>query len=141
MIKLKHGEVNNRAFTDALRRLVAQPLPGKLAYKVLKIIEKIEKELSIQGKLLAELPAKFGKKDAEGKPVFDEAGNLVTEDEKKAEFVKELSDIMNVEFTVAVSPIEDVELENLTKAEISVQDLMTLKPLMAKEAQEETLSS
>ena len=98
-----------------LNKLVEEPLPTKISFKLMKLLNTLNSEV----KLVEEQRLKLVKQ-------YSEDGNMVSEQNKEV-FVKEFSEFLNDEIEVVWEPIEVETLGDNIK--ISVADLSKIQYL------------
>jgi hypothetical protein len=98
-----------------LNKLVEEPLPTKISFKLMKLLNTLNSEV----KLVEEQRLKLVKQ-------YSEDGNTVSEKNKEV-FVKEFSEFLNDDIEVAWEPIEVETLGDNIK--LSVADLSKIQYL------------
>jgi len=100
---------------SVLNKLVEEPLPTKISFKLMKLLNTLNSEV----KLVEEQRLKLVKQ-------YSEDGNTVS-DQNKEVFVKEFSEFLNDEIEVTWEPIEVDSLGDNIK--LSVSDLSKINYL------------
>jgi len=77
-----------------LREINEKKMPAKTAYQFARIIREMENELKNFQNIRMKLVERYGKKDENGNLIQDEDGNVEIFSEKKNDFKKEISDLM-----------------------------------------------
>lgn len=103
---------------NILNKLVNVSLPAKTSYKFVKVMQKFNDELKLLEEQRQKLINKYG---AEG-----ENGFTVTEENKET-FIKEFSDLMEVELDIDWEPIS---IDSFGEAELSVADISKIQFLL-----------
>lgn len=115
-------------FKDALNKLVLEPLPLRVAFKLKGVIKKVDEEFAKYEECRREALKRFGKKKEDGSLELDDNGNVVFEDGSIQEFVKELGELVAVEVSLEKVKISELG-ENI---KITVDELMILDDLLTE---------
>ena len=123
---MKIGNVIDQQFQDVLAKLMAQPLPLKVAYKLHNIKKVADEEFAKYDKIRIEAISRFADKKEDGSIVTDDKGNAQFSPENLANFTKELSELLSVEFQHDKLSIEEMG----SKIELSAQDLVAIQGIL-----------
>jgi len=107
---MKLAALLGQDFQKAIVALSNEKLPMPTAYKLKKIVKKINEELTNYNELLANLQAQHK----------NEAGEV-----DQAAFMKDFQELVNMEVE-----IEKLEMKNLQNATLSTKDLVFLEPIL-----------
>ena len=141
MITLTHKQLNDFNLANSLRKLAAhQGFPIKIAYRIGKLNEKIQKEMDNARKFYGEKIIKeYFQVDEKGQvqldPNAEEAGKPLIKDGKDEEFKKAYQDFLALEVKIDRWKIQ---AEDIQSAKLSGQELIALEPVL--EGLEELLS-
>jgi hypothetical protein len=118
------GECVMKMFTiknaeSALRKLVNAELPIKLAFQISSMVDEIDTHLQKFEEFRIELVKKYG----------DETENGIEVKNNIDEFNKEINDLMNVEITVNITPVDMDVFMNIDNVNLSVADIKALQIL------------
>lgn len=102
---------------NSLSKLMEQPLPAKVSFKLMKLLNAVNEEV----KLIEEQRMKLVKKYASD-------GNTVGDD-KREEFLKEFSDFLNDEVEMSWEPIS---IDSLGDLQLSVAELTRIQFLFSE---------
>ena len=125
---MKLGKLTDTRLHAALRKLGAQPVPLRVAFKLKGVTAKIDEELKKFEECRQSALEKFGNKDAEGKLALNADNTVSFAEGKLQEFVAELNDLGQT----------DVELPTVTlaevgdKAELTVEEVMLLDGILVQ---------
>ena len=106
--------------TEVLRKLAGQPLKGRTAFQVSKILKKLEEELSLFNSTRVELIKKYSKVDENNQIIQDENGNVQLQEDKLNDFNNEIAELLNTQIEINSGKIKLVDIEdiNFTPAEM-----------------------
>lgn len=119
---MKLARLTDGRFHSALRKLSAQPMPLRIAFKLKGVIAAVEVELKKFDQCRQEALDKFGKKDAEGKLVTKEDNSVEFEDGQLQAFASEMNDLGNADVEIPTVKLDDLG----PKAELTVEELTLL---------------
>jgi hypothetical protein len=114
---MKMFTIKNAA--PALRKLVNAELPIKLAFQISSMVDEIDVHLRKFEEFRIELVKKYGEETENGIEVKNNID----------EFNKEINDLMNVEITVNIIPVDIDIFMNIDNVNLSVADIKTLQIL------------
>lgn len=108
--------------TDVLKKLAGQPLRGKVAFQISKILKRLEDELTLFNNTRVDIIKKYSETDANGELIADENGNVKLKEETIAEFNKEITELLNMEIEIDANKIalKDIEDVDFTPAEMTL---------------------
>lgn len=108
--------------TDVLKKLAGQPLRGKVAFQISKILKKLEDELTLFNDTRVEIIKKYSQTDENGNLITDENGNVKLNENTIAEFNKEITELLNTEIEINCDKIALKDIENIdfTPAEMTL---------------------
>lgn len=109
---------------DGLRAVAALPLPVKIAYRLAKVIERVEVEGKRFDGLRQKLFEKHGERDGSGLRVPAQA---------REAFEAELNDLLLLDTELVVEPV--ISVEDLGDAKIAAADLVRCRAILAPEQQ------
>lgn len=106
--------------TEVLRKLAGQPLKGRTAFQVSKILKKLEEELNLFNSTRVELIKKYSKVDENGEIIQDENGNVKLQEDKLNDFNNEIAELLNTPIEINSGKIKLIDIEdiNFTPAEM-----------------------
>lgn len=113
---------------NTLGNLNNAQLPIKVAYAISKNINKIESELKAYNTEKAKLIDKYAVKDEEDKLMVDEYGNGNIKEEHRADWDRDISELLSIENEIDIHMIQLNDLlnsnYNISPAELSMIDFM-----------------
>jgi hypothetical protein len=113
---------------ESLERISKLDLPIRAAFKVVRLIEKLNKEFVVVEPLRQKLFEKYGEK------AEDLENAMRIKEENKPAFQKEWEELLLTEMNLDFVPLRAEEFGEDTK--IQPQDLMNLQPFMERELDE-----
>lgn len=125
---MKLARLTDARFHAALRKLSAQPVPLRVAFKLKGITAKIDEELKKFEACRQEALEKFGKKDESGKLVTKADNSVEFEPGQLQAFASELNDLGQTDLeipTVSLSELGD-------RAELTVDELILLDSIVVE---------
>lgn len=119
---MKLARLTDSRLHAALRKLSAAPLPLRVAFKLKGIQAKVDEELKKFEEVRQGALEKFGKKDADGKLVTKDDGQVEFEPGQLKAFAEELNELGTTDIEMS-----SVKLDELgDKVELSVDELSLL---------------
>ena len=108
--------------TEVLKKLAGQPLRGKVAFQISKILKRLEDELTLFNNTRVEIIKKYSQTDENGELISDENGNVKLKEETIEDFNKEITELLNMEIEIDANKIalEDIENVDFTPAEMTL---------------------
>lgn len=108
---------------EAIKKLLDNPIKGKTAYKIAKLVKKMEEEYALFNESRLKLLNKYAVKDEGGQPVV-ENGNYKVLPESIANFNQEIAELLDAEVSFDLEPISLEEIGDIefTPAEMLMID-------------------
>ena len=108
--------------TEVLKKLAGQPLRGKVAFQISKILKRLEDELTLFNNTRVDIIKKYSQTDENGELISDENGNVKLKEETIEDFNKEITELLNMEIEIDANKIalEDIENVDFTPAEMTL---------------------
>ena len=103
---------------NILNKLVNVSLPAKTSYKFVKVMQKFNDELKVLEEERQKLIKKYG---------AETEGSISVTEENKEAFIKEFSDLMEMEMDIDWDPIS---IDAFGDAELSVADIAKIEFLL-----------
>ena len=112
---------------EVMRTLSNKPLRGRVAFKVARLLKKLEAELTTFNDTRVKLIESYAKKDEEGNYVTNDKNEYQFDQDNANKFVEEINKLLLEELDIDANPILVDEIEELdfTPAEMAV-----LEPFM-----------
>ena len=112
---------------DVMRALSSKQLRGRVAFKVARLLKKLETELATFNDTRIKLIETYAKKDDEGNFVTNEKNEYQFDADNANKFVEEINKLLLEEIDIDANPIlvDEIEELNFTPAEI-----VALEPFM-----------
>ena len=112
---------------EVMRTLSNKPLRGRVAFKVARLLKKLEAELTTFNDTRVKLIESYAKKDEEGNYVTNDKNEYQFDQDNANKFVEEINKLLLEELDVDANPILVDEIEDLdfTPAEMDM-----LEPFM-----------
>lgn len=127
-MKIKMNQILN--FQNFAVNIKDIKMPIKTAYKLNKIIQKVEEEFSFYQKTFQTILNDFGKKDENGNYIFTDSGDSIEiKDGMHNECIQKVSELENLEIDFDNITFSIQELENL---DLTLSDLECLMPFIAE---------
>lgn len=108
-------------FHSALDKLAAESLPLKLAFRLKGIVKTVREQFANYEEVRKAALTRHGRKNEDGSFVMDEHNNVLFEQDKLAEFAKEINELVNMDIelpTISVSELGDKISLNLQEIEM-----------------------
>lgn len=125
---MKLARLTDNRFHAALKKLSAQPLPLRVAFKLKGIAAKVDEELKKFEECRQSALDKYGSKDAEGKLVLKADNTVEFMPEQLQAFAAELNDLGQTELDFPT--VKFAELGE--KAELSADEVTVLDGLLVE---------
>ena len=108
--------------TEVLKKLAGQPLRGKVAFQISKILKRLEDELTLFNNTRVDIIKKYSQTNENGELISDENGNVKLKEETIEDFNKEITELLNMEIEIDANRIalEDIENVDFTPAEMTL---------------------
>ena len=103
-------------FSAAMTRLVTNNIPIKAAFKLRKIVTRVDEELSRYHETRKEYLKKYAELDDDGNLVPNEAGGAKLTDENSEAFLVELNELLQLEVdvgTVSIDELGDISMTTM----------------------------
>jgi hypothetical protein len=113
-------------FKSGLSKLIAADIPLKSAFKLKGILQAVNDALRTYDEVRLEAVKKYGLKKEDGTLEVDENQNVKFDQEKYADFAKEMEELIATEIDVAKVSISELG----EKVHISVDELNFLEPIL-----------
>ena len=112
---------------EVMRTLSNKPLRGRVAFKVARLLKKLEAELTTFNDTRVKLIESYAKKDEEGNYVTNDKNEYQFDRDNANKFIEEVNKLLSEELQIDANPILVDEIEELdfTPAEMAV-----LEPFM-----------
>ena len=109
---------------EVMRTLSNKPLRGRVAFKVARLLKKLEAELTTFNDTRVKLIESYAKKDEEGNYVTNDKNEYQFDQDNANKFVEEINKLLLEELDVDANPILVDEIEDLdfTPAEMAALD-------------------
>lgn len=112
---------------EVMRALSGKQLRGRAAFKVARLLKKLEIELATFNDTRVKLIENYAKKDEEGKYVTNDKNEYQFDDDNANKFVEEINKLLSEQIEIDANPIliDEIEEINFTPAEMAI-----LEPFM-----------
>ena len=112
---------------EVMRTLSNKPLRGRVAFKVARLLKKLEAELTTFNDTRVKLIESYAKKDEEGNYVTNDKNEYQFDQDNANKFVEEINKLLLEEIEIDANPIlvNDIEDLDFTPAEMAM-----LEPFM-----------
>lgn len=125
---MKLARLTDARFHAALRKLSAQPMPLRVAFKLKGVTARVDQELKKFEECRQAALDKFGKKDAEGKMVTKEDNTVEFEPGQLQAFAAELNELGQEDLDVGSVSLKDLG----DKCELTVEEVTVLDGLIVE---------
>ena len=125
---MKLARLTDARFHAALRKLSAQPMPLRVAFKLKGVTAKVDEELKKFEACRQDALEKFGKKNETGKLLTKDDGSVEFEPEQLQAFVAELNDLGRMDLEIPTVSLTDLG----DKTELTVDDLVLLDGIIVE---------
>lgn len=112
---------------DVMRVLSNKPLRGRAAFKVARLLKKLETELTTFNDTRIKLIESYAKKDENGQFVTNEKNEYQFDQENANKFVEEINKLLLEEIEIDANPILIDEIEEL---DFTPSEMALLEPFM-----------
>ena len=112
---------------EVMRTLSNKPLRGRVAFKVARLLKKLEAELTTFNDTRVKLIESYAKKDEEGNYVTNDKNEYQFDQDNANKFVEEINKLLLEELDVDANPILVDEIEDL---DFTPAEMAALKPFM-----------
>ena len=110
MIEVKLSTIINSI--EVLQKISNSPIKGRTAYKVGKLLKRIEEEFDLFNDSRKKLIDQYALKDKEGDPITEDGSYKISPD-KISEFNAEVSGLLDTVVKIDLDPIPIEEIENI----------------------------
>ena len=112
---------------EAMRALSEKPLRGRVAFKVARLLKKLEAELTTFNDTRIKLIEAYAKKDEEGNYITNDKKEYQFDQDNANKFVEELNKLLLEELEIDANPILVDEVEDL---DFTPAEMAMLEPFM-----------
>lgn len=123
---MKLGKLVDPQYQAILRKLAAQELPLRTAFKLRGIIKTGNDEFAKYEEVRADALKRFGDRKEDGSLDADEKGTVKLSEENMQQFVAELNALLATDINVGTIKVSELG----DKASLTTQDLITLDSLI-----------
>ena len=112
---------------EVMRTLSNKPLRGRVAFKVARLLKKLEAELTTFNDTRVKLIESYAKKDEEGNYVTNDRNEYQFDQDNANKFVEEINKLLSEELDIDANPILVDEIEDL---DFTPAEMAALEPFM-----------
>lgn len=112
---------------EVMRTLSNKPLRGRVAFKVARLLKKLEAELTTFNDTRVKLIESYAKKDEEGNYVTNDKNEHQFDQDNANKFIEEINKLLLEELDVDANPILVDEIEDL---DFTPAEMAALEPFM-----------
>ena len=112
---------------EVMRTLSNKPLRGRVAFKVARLLKKLEAELTTFNDTRVKLIESYAKKDEEGNYVTNDKNEYQFDEGNANKFVEEINKLLLEELDIDANPILVDEIEDL---DFTPAEMAALEPFM-----------
>ena len=112
---------------EVMRTLSNKPLRGRVAFKVARLLKKLEAELTTFNDTRVKLIESYAKKDEEGNYVTNDRNEYQFDQDNANKFVEEINKLLSEELDIDATPILVDEIEDL---DFTPAEMAALEPFM-----------
>lgn len=107
---------------DVMRALSNKQLRGRVAFKVARLLKKLEVELTTFNDTRLKLIESYAKKDEEGNYVTNDKNEYQFDGDNANKFIEEFNKLLSEKIEIEANPIliDEIEELNFTPAEMAV---------------------
>lgn len=109
---------------DTLKKLSESPIRGRTAYKIAKILKKVDEEYSLFNDARMKLVRECAKKGEDGEPITDEQGNVSIDESSIAMFNDEINKLL--ETTVNID-FDKIPLDELADIDFTPTEMIAIE--------------
>lgn len=109
---------------DVLKKLSESKIRGRTAYKIAKILKKIDEEYNLFNDARIKLIREFAKKDESGEPITDDQGNVSISEEEIATFNEEINKLLDT--TVSIE-MDKIPLDELAEIDFTPSEMIAIE--------------
>ena len=118
---------------EALQKLSNQQLPGRIAFRIGRLIKKLEEVLTSYNEVRNNLLEKYAKRKEDGTFELNDKNEYQFDEEHMKIFVEEMNKLVAEETSVEADPIKFSDIENL---DFTPADITLLEPFLNLEEDE-----
>lgn len=115
---------------EVLQKLSQQPLPGRAAFQIGRLLKKLEEVLTSYNDVRLKLVEKYARKDADGNFDLNDKNEYQFTAENMQAYVNEINTMISDEVEVEANPIAFKDIENL---EFTAAETTYLEPFLSFE--------
>lgn len=112
---------------EVMRTLSNKQLQGRAAFKVARLLKKLENELATFNETRIKLIENYAKKDEEGKYITNEKNEYQFDENNANKFVEEFNKLLLEEIEIDANPILINEIENI---DFTPTEMVALEPFI-----------
>ena len=112
---------------DTLQKLSHQPLPGRAAFQIGRLLKKLEEVLASYNEVRVKLIEKYAKKNEDGTFEVNDNNEYQFTTENMQAYVSEINSVIADEVEVEARPINFKDIENL---EFTAAEMTFLEPFL-----------
>ena len=112
---------------EVMRTLSNKPLRGRVAFKVARLLKKLEAELTTFNDTRVKLIESYAKKDEEGNYITNDKNEYQFDQDNANKFVEEINKLLLEELDIDANPILVDEIEDL---DFTPAEMAALEPFM-----------
>lgn len=112
---------------DTLQKLSHQPLPGRAAFQIGRLLKKLEEVLASYNEVRVKLIEKYAKKNEDGMFEVNDNNEYQFTAENMQAYVSEINSVIADEVEVEARPINFKDIENL---EFTAAEMTFLEPFL-----------
>ena len=112
--------------TEVIKKLLDSPIKGRTAYKIAKLIKRLDEELALFNESRGKLLNKYAVKDENGQPIIENNGFKIAL-EHVEDFNRESAELLNTSITIDSEPIILEEIENV---EFTPNEMLAIEPFI-----------
>lgn len=112
---------------DTLQKLSHQPLPGRAAFQIGRLLKKLEEVLTSYNEVRVKLIEKYAKKNEDGSFEVNDSNEYQFTAENMQAYVTEINNVIADEVEVEARPINFKDIENL---EFTAAEMTFLEPFL-----------
>lgn len=112
---------------DTLQKLSHQPLPGRAAFQIGRLLKKLEEVLASYNEVRVKLIEKYAKKNEDGTFEVNDNNEYQFTAENMQAYVSEINSVIADEVEVEARPINFKDIENL---EFTAAEMTFLEPFL-----------
>ena len=125
---MKLRTLTDPKFLEALSKMISADVPMQVAFKLKKIISKIDDESKNYEELRKRLLSDYGHKDSNGELVVNEHGHVEFSEEFKEIFIKKHEELLDVEVSLPKISIKDLG----DSIRLSTADLFLIEDILSE---------